>query len=146
MEASDHFAYCSEIWADPKYTIVLEQRGRIMVMQVKFWKKRMKENTKPWSCKEIYIWIAEMMPLDLTEEQCWTQQIALCQELFSMIRAKAANKKHQTRCSFHSKGFGESQQQQTWPAVGVLLIICLRQMMQKSQSPGTQPSILMYRV
>lgn len=40
MEASDHFAYCSEIWADPKYTIVLEQRGRIMVMQVKFLEKK----------------------------------------------------------------------------------------------------------
>lgn len=118
-------------------------------MQVKFEKeikKRKKENTKLWSCKEIYIWIPEMMPLDLTEEQYRKQQIALCQELFSMIHAKTANKKHQIHCSFHSKGFGESQQQQTWPTVGLLLIICLRQMMHKNQSPGTQPITLTYEM
>lgn len=85
-----------------------------------------------------------VMSLDPTEEQYQTLQIILHQELFSMIHAKKANKKHQIHSSFHSKDFSESQQLHIWPTIGLLLMICVRQMMQESQSRGPYAIISTY--
>lgn len=82
------------------------------------------------------------MSLDPTEEWYQTLQIILHQDLFSMIHdKKKLNKKHQTHSGFHSKDFSESH---IWPTTVLLLIICVREMMQESQSLGPYPIILTY--
>lgn len=82
-----------------------------------------------------------VVSLDPTEEQYWTLKIVLCQDLFSMIHDKA-KKTHQIHSSFHAKHFNELQQLHIWPTLVLLLIICVRNTMWKSQPLGVYPIIL----
>lgn len=58
-----------------------------------------------------------------------------------MIRDKA-KKTHKINSSFHSKHFNELQQLHIWPTIVLVLIICVRDTMQKSQPLEVYPIIL----